>query len=186
MMDWRRLPELLGPRIQETDRRLSSILMRFDNDLYLRVQVFRGGVLNLWFALFEASDGTVLRLPMAEAASRFVGGRGYQKTAVVGNPRLAKGNMEAARLALEQVKSQLGAKSGWMWLSAAVRPSEVEEGAPAWKAGAEFTVVPEPRGLFRPPDFSRAARRIIETLDDLRQLFLDSIAQSPAPGIQPR
>jgi hypothetical protein len=59
MVGWRELPQLLGPRVQETDVRLGSILVRFDNDLYMRVEVFRGGDLELRFALFEGSAGTV-------------------------------------------------------------------------------------------------------------------------------
>jgi hypothetical protein len=171
--------------VQETDVKFGSILVRFDNDLYMRVEVFRGGDLELRFALFEGSSGMVLRLPMAEAARHVAGVRGYRFTEIEGNPLLARMSTEQAHIGLEQIKTKLVAKSARMYLSAAIQPDRVEAGVPAWNARAEFTVGDERHG-FQLPDYSGIARNINETLDVLRQFLLDSVTQSPAPGIQPR
>jgi hypothetical protein len=185
MPGWRDLPQLLGPRLQEAHKRTRRFDLWLDNDIYLCILVFQHGMLSLRFTLFEAPDGTVLRLPMAEAARQAVGGGGYRQTVVVGNPRLMKGNMEQARIGLEQVKSELAAKDGVMYLYAAVRPDGLEAGTPGWKASAQFEVVGDFLGPFRPWDYSGVARNILDSIDDVKRFLLDSIAQAPTPALQP-
>jgi len=190
MTGWRDLPQLLTPRIQEAGKRRGAVLMRFDNGLYLRVeaitQPLQGVMLYLRFALLQSIDGRVTALPLEDAARHITGGRGYRFTEVVGQRVGNKGTTPGAIDGLEHVKSRLSAKSGMLFLAAAVRPERLELGAPAWNARAEFTIRGEFEGLLRPPDVSGIAQRILETLDEIKQFLVDCTAQSPAPSFQPR
>ncbi len=189
MADWRELPHLLGPRLQETEERLGAILMRFDNELYLRVEA--GGrslvpFIELRFALLVNAGGAVVTPPMAEAAHHLTGGLGYRFTSVVGSPvpmpPKVRGSPED-EAGLEAVKARLRVKRGTMYLSTAVHPERLEPGAPTWNARAEFTIEGERQGWSKPPDYPALDQRILGVLDDLKQLFLDSVARSTPPRI---
>jgi hypothetical protein len=177
------LAELLAPRVQERKDKFSAILLRFENDLYLGIEGSGSHLLRsfvvLRFALFKGIDGAVMTLPMTEAVRHISGLRGYRSVTNVGllKSRTKRNPMAATRL--EELKSMLGVKSGWMDISAAIRPEQLHAGAPMWSARAEFIVEGERHRFWQKEDHSGFARKILGSLDDIRRLLLDSIAPSP-------
>ncbi len=175
------LPTLIGPRVQEVDRKLGALTMRLDNGLYLRVEGSGTGLsqfAELRFAVFGAADGSILTLPMEEALHHIRGGLGYTFTAVVGLPLVPrkKAGTPQDAAGLEVMKAKLGVKRGRLFLSAATHPDRLAPGAPMWHARAEFQLSAPHLG--RSVDYAAAAPRIAEALDEMRDLLVGAMERS--------
>ncbi len=183
MRTWKDLPDLMGPRVLESDRGLASTFVRFDNGIFLRMEPLpHTPDLLLRFALLQAANGTALSPPLAEAGRHLRGGLGYRFTKVVGLPIGDKdGTLEDADR-LNDMRLLLAATSARLYVAASAHPERLQANDPMWNARAEFTVVGEQRGWTEPLDFTAVAPRVSASIDKVLGFLSDAIAGSRAPS----
>ncbi len=179
MRSWKDLPELMGPRVLESERGLASTFVRFDNGVFLRIEPLpHTPDLVLRFALLRATNGTTLTPPLAEAARCLRGGWGYRFTKVVG---LRLGNKDATPEdadRLNDVRLVLAATSARLYVAASSHPEKLHEADPMWNARAEFTVVGAQLGWTQPLDFTEVAPRVSAAVDKVFAFLCESIERS--------
>lgn len=179
MPSWKDLPQLMGPRVVDSDRGLASTFVRFDNGVYLRVEpVPRNPDLMLRFALLRGADGTTLTPPLSEAAGYLRGGWGYRFTKVVGLSLRERRRHPEDSEGLDGVRLALAATSARLFIAAAAHPEKLPATAPMWNARAEFTVVGTQRGWTQPLDYTEAVPRISAAIDTIGTFLSDSIDRS--------